>query len=116
MILEKDYGEVILDGKSFSLVSSNHSHQPRNGDIPRNTLTKTKLIKILEKAYSIKSFIDKEKTAIIWEDENSNFKGLLISVNLDTNKITIITAYMFNSKEDKLMKNIQNRIVIGKLN
>ena len=116
MILEKDYGEIILGGKSFSLTSSNHSHQPRNGDIPRNTLSKTKLTKILERAYSIKPFIDKDKTAIIWEADDSKFKGLLISVNLDTNKIIIITAYLFNSKEDKLMKNIQNRILIGKLN
>lgn len=117
MILEKDYGTFPFRGEDFKLESSYHSSGGRNSSIPRDSLTKTKYIKIITKADEIAKIKEDTSCGIIWETPKGDFKGIAISLNLNKKKIIIITTYLFGSKtSDKVLKNSGQRILIGKLN
>ena len=117
MILEKLYGEFQFRNDSFSLESTYHTKGVRtNNKIPRDALTKTKYIKIISQGDSTETIKNNKRTAIIWEDNKGTFKGILITLNPKTNKITIITTYLFASKHpDKVLNKADQRIFIGKL-
>jgi len=114
IILEKDYGFIDFNNKSYSLKTSMHTKEKR-GTIPRDSLSKTKYSKIINSANDIKKLED--KVVITWEHKIKNNKGLLVQVNNTKQEIFIITTILsINKNSDKILPGNDNRVHIKSLN
>jgi hypothetical protein len=109
MILEKDYGEIEVNGSVWKLKSSFHSHEPRGQNIQRNTLTKQKLSDLLQIDTDKINF--NEKLVITWKHSNDKYRGILVAFNENSKTIILIKSILSNNdSRDKIFKKEKQRI------